>query len=735
MSFDGFCDKMISGAKINDTRQNVFDKINSIDRSQTRNLKRAEYKNTGGYILSCTMTETIRRKEFCDKINLLVIDFDDELDIDVLSMSSKIEKWSHIFCSSFSWTEEKPRYHLYVECDGGIPSDYYEVGVLTVAKELGIEKVTPESLNPVQPWFVTKYYTDFKPICVKNVNRAFNFDDLDLSIGVQPKTKNKSLFESQDLLYAKQPMKISDDEVKDQLRHIDPSMPYTEWLTVCFALKHQYQFDDEKGFEIFNEWSAEGGNYGGYEDCRAVWSRAKANCTDRAPVTWKSLAKRTNADYYGNEIVLPENCGINPFSSVYYVVEAKEYYDLRVDYRFDTQQFDSTYRVYQSRYNFKGSPSGFVDASGQKVLGYKFRPGEGKFLKEEGKSYINIWLPFPEVKLEDPVLYPKHKMIIDEHFKRLYSNVDTRKTIYDFLGYTVQYPEVKIKWVLLLQSFPGAGKTTIRTMLARAVGKQNIVDVYAYQVRERYNSWFEGKKVVVFEDLNLKGQGSGAVMQKLKGYITNETIPVEAKYRNTYDIDNIASLIALTEYKHAVPLEPNDRRWFIAFSDIQTLEQKLDLVQGNYFGEINNIIRNYPGHLIKFFNDIEISPDFNLAIHPHCPDKEETIRQSTGDLEDYIDELIREEHPLCNQWFVAIGALQGLCQLGNVDHRHCTLKAIKNMISTKGYSFCCRVEMESSGWQNIYHSYKDLDLNDTELTIKELFIRHYTELGGKERII
>lgn len=64
---------------------------------------------------------------------------------------------------------------------------------------------------------------------------------------------------------------ISSAEVREALTKINPDCNRGDWFKTACALHYEFE-GDEKGFELFNEWSAKGNSkYKGIEDCRKVW--------------------------------------------------------------------------------------------------------------------------------------------------------------------------------------------------------------------------------------------------------------------------------------------------------------------------------------------------------------------------------------------------------------------------------------------------------------------------------
>lgn len=65
-------------------------------------------------------------------------------------------------------------------------------------------------------------------------------------------------------------LQLSVKKMEELLSHLDPDMGRQEWINVGMALHHECEGDDT-GFDIWNDWSANGGKYLSEEDLRVQW--------------------------------------------------------------------------------------------------------------------------------------------------------------------------------------------------------------------------------------------------------------------------------------------------------------------------------------------------------------------------------------------------------------------------------------------------------------------------------
>lgn len=77
-------------------------------------------------------------------------------------------------------------------------------------------------------------------------------------------------------------------EIQYLLQYIDPDCSYNDWLSVGMAIHHEFAGSDS-GFQLFDEWSSQGGKYPGYPEMVAKWGSFKGD--QGTPITLATLCK------------------------------------------------------------------------------------------------------------------------------------------------------------------------------------------------------------------------------------------------------------------------------------------------------------------------------------------------------------------------------------------------------------------------------------------------------------
>lgn len=101
-----------------------------------------------------------------------------------------------------------------------------------------------------------------------------------------------SSFDPDDFMAGREPrLGLTVDYMADLLSALDPDMGREDWIKVGMGLHHECEGDDT-GFELWHEWSAEGGKYPSEEALRQQWdSFDRHKASGRKQVTMASVIK------------------------------------------------------------------------------------------------------------------------------------------------------------------------------------------------------------------------------------------------------------------------------------------------------------------------------------------------------------------------------------------------------------------------------------------------------------
>ena len=137
-----------------------------------------------------------------------------------------------------------------------------------------------------------------------------------------------------------------------------------------------------------------------------------------------------------------------------------------------------------------------------------------------------------------------------------------REVLCDWLAHVVQRPGDRISWAaVLISEAKGTGKGTLGGVLLKLFGPGGVT-VSNAALSGRFTEWL-ADKCFVFVDETF-GPDRVEVREKLKTWIAGpETFGHEAKGRGIVQMPQRASFLIASNHEDFLPLEHDDRRWFI----------------------------------------------------------------------------------------------------------------------------------------------------------------------------
>lgn len=285
---------------------------------------------------------------------------------------------------------------------------------------------------------------------------------------------------------------------------------------------------------------------------------------------------------------------------------------------------DPTY-VRASKYLLEHSPM-------VKVSGQRFEPGGGRVIKRGAYDYWNVYLS-PDVDSDPGDITP-----VLDHFVYLVPDESERGHLLDWIAWTVQNPGGRINYaVLLVTPEQGTGKGFITTVLQRLVGEQNCATVPAHRlVRDTFNEWLHLTGLVVIEEVMTNGRLSAA--NKMKEYITAETVSINKKYVASFEAENVAKFFLTSNHLDAMRIDDNDRRYLVIISDVLPKDAA-------YYNALFEWADD-PAKLSKvnwFFMHRDVSHFNPKGQAPKTGSKSKAIAASRGDVEQYLHWMYEAE--------------------------------------------------------------------------------------------
>lgn len=278
-----------------------------------------------------------------------------------------------------------------------------------------------------------------------------------------------------------------------------------------------------------------------------------------------------------------------------------------------------------------------------KVDHVRFLPGEAPFavIKDRmGRKGLNTYIPIQyDAKEGDVSLFLKH-------VEKILPDANDRKILMDYMAHNIKYPGYKIAWAPLVQSTEGVGKTVFFEVMQHALGEMYVYRPKAQELvnsGSKFNAWMRGKLCILVDEIKIDERRE--LIEILKPMISDLKVEVQAKGVDQEMEDNPANWIFFSNYKDAIPVNKNGRRYAIFFSAIQSRNDLLAAgMDKNYFDVLWKWLRDEGGlqAITYYLLNYPIERGAIWATAPETSSHDEAIRISRSPMQVAVEEAIQD---------------------------------------------------------------------------------------------
>ncbi|MBV5310759.1 DUF5906 domain-containing protein [Chromatium okenii] len=223
---------------------------------------------------------------------------------------------------------------------------------------------------------------------------------------------------------------------------------------------------------------------------------------------------------------------------------------------------------------------------------------------------------------------------------------DLYNWVLNWLALPIQRPGAKMHSALLMHGPQGTGKSLffeaivwIYGVYGRVLGQEALED--------KFNADWAERKLFIVADEVLAKQDMYHIKNRLKGFITGETIRVNPKNVAAHNEANHMNIVFLSNERHPLVLEDDDRRHCV----IWTPPKLPDAIFDEVIEEIENGGREA---LFDFLLNRDISGFTVASKPPMTVAKQELIQQSVSSEERFVTEWLALEIPAENGGMVPV---------------------------------------------------------------------------------
>lgn len=437
---------------------------------------------------------------------------------------------------------------------------------------------------------------------------------------------------------------------------------YDDWLHVGMGLHHETG-GSSSGYQLWCDWSAKCEKHD-TTHMPAKWRSFDAQAGN--PVTLGSLMREQIAAPTDFDVVAPalDDVGedMRPDTVIKRELEDKlvfvraqeMYYDLSTTghpwltdrgiqhifaprmplvVREDGNGKTKTTRVDPVNYLKISETKRIVDMAGM-------HPGEVRLYNEDGMTFVNNYVPVIVAEVP-PTVAEK------EAFAFMWSRMRDpvfKSWLLKFYAFALQHPGVKIQSApLLVSAAQGTGKNTLMKVLPELLfGSRYVRSMSGNVLGGQFNDAVGSAWWLYLEELRAGANKADRMhtTNKIKSWITDNTIEVHKKGLAPYDIRNRLQPTATSNFDDALQLDNNDRRWAIGeMLGPLTSAESIDL-----YGFL--LSDRAPGVLRHIFRAVDVRDFKPAARAPETLAKKDMIVAGIGGWEaKLIETMVAGESP------------------------------------------------------------------------------------------
>lgn len=278
------------------------------------------------------------------------------------------------------------------------------------------------------------------------------------------------------------------------------------------------------------------------------------------------------------------------------------------------------------------------DGNLRRVNRLTYYPGAPEFCEDTdpdtGKPFraYNKYTPSP-IKLQDPA---DGKWFLDHMAYICDGESEALDAILDWCAHLVQFPAQKINFGVLLQGMQGTGKSCLTLVMQRVLGMSNVAgEVTTQHIMSDFTEWMTNKQLLCCEEIRDQ-EDKFRIYNQMKHYITGPSLRVNPKGLPSYVVPNRANFLCYTQYEDAIPMDNDDRRFIIHFS--QAVPQS-----EIYYVELFRRIEKYSGAVRAILERRDLTNFNPKGRAPMTSSKKEYLQMNGTPLERWLRESIDGE--------------------------------------------------------------------------------------------
>jgi hypothetical protein len=254
------------------------------------------------------------------------------------------------------------------------------------------------------------------------------------------------------------------------------------------------------------------------------------------------------------------------------------------------------------------------------------------------------------------------------HLALMLPNPNDQRILIEYLAHNAKFPGYKIPWAPLIQSAEGVGKGIIKAVIRHFISGPYFHSPNAKQLAEsgqQFNAWMRAKLFIVADEIKVDDRRD--MIEVLKPMISEAEIEIQGKGHDQDKEDNYSNWMFFSNWKDAIPINKNGRRFAIFYSAIQSVDDIARLgMDDRYFDWLRGWLGINEGHMHRQGLEIVTNYLLNYPIErgaitmraPATSSTMEALANSQSPIEQLITEAIADGLPgFCGGWISSLAVM------------------------------------------------------------------------------
>ena len=221
-----------------------------------------------------------------------------------------------------------------------------------------------------------------------------------------------------------------------------------------------------------------------------------------------------------------------------------------------------------------------------------------KVFESGGETFFNSYRPNMTEIPRTPELKKSAVKIFNDHIDFIATSDVERQGLKNYFAFCVQRVGQKVDWTpLIISKHEGLGKSAFSVLFRKIFGEHNCSTVSAQRLLSGWTDFIAEKLFVTSHEVETH---DSSALTELKTLITESRVRVNAKYARTYETNNCANFLLLSNKLSALRLDKHSRRFFVVYNNQEPKDKK-------YYNVLFNAIENGAGWIYDHLMSVDLS--------------------------------------------------------------------------------------------------------------------------------